>query len=109
MILHILCKVHPVTGQAHRQQAAVHLHIKAVQKMAAAIRELQVHQVDRRLLADKIQALTIRVHQEMHGQIILAVIIQAIRIRTTEVIIIQAVRIQVIQITAHQVDRQAAQ
>ena len=55
------------------------------------------------------QALTIRVHQEMHGQIILAVIIQAIRIRTTVVIIIQAVRIQVIQITAHQVDRQAAQ
>ena len=31
MILHILCQVHPVTGQAHRQQAAVHLHIKAVQ------------------------------------------------------------------------------
>ena len=83
--------------------------MRSFKKMAAAIRELQVHQVDRRLLADKIQALTIRIHQEMHGQIILAVIIQAIRIRTTEVIIIQAVRIQVIQITAHQVDRQAAQ
>ena len=55
MILHILCQVHPVTGQAHRQQAAVHLHIKAVQKMAAAIRKLQVHQVDRRLLLTLIE------------------------------------------------------
>ena len=77
--------------------------------MAAALRELKVPKVERRLPVDRIQALTIRVHQKMHGQIILAVIIQAIRIRTTVVIIIQAVRIQVIQITAHQVDRQAAQ